>query len=386
MCIINNRTMPYIVYHQSLNSSLTTTSADSEEYSGTILWFVINILLILVTVLGNLLTISAILSTRKLNSIIANQFIFSLAVSDLLVGLTIPYHMAFYVVPDFGSGKINCLLRFVLISFACSSSIMNLLMIAADRYVAIVYPLHYNRLITRKTSIFSSVFVWGLSFAVSAIPLSWNEWEPGKQCEIFEVIPNSYMNMVLFPMFLLIWLMMLLLYSRICREAAGQAKRMRVATTMQNISGLRDSKSFQVMLTILGCFTVCWLPYFIIALYNRFHANLKSGYSYEVAFNLAVANSSMNPIIYAWKNHNFRQSFLHLIRCRSPNQQACAQFVTNHVPSKKSSISNGVGNAACDVDDGESDSGKRADLEMGVADCCNGGSNVTNGGGRIDRE
>lgn len=89
------------------------------------------------------------------------------------------------------------------------------------------------------------------------------------------------------------------------------------------------------MLTILGCFTVCWLPYFVIAIYNRHCKRAKSGLYYEIVFNLAVANSGMNPIIYAWKNQNFRTAFLRLARCRSPNAHA---YVTNHVPSARNSM------------------------------------------------
>lgn len=216
------------------------TSTIYEEYSGTIIWFVVNVLLISVTVSGNLLTITAILVTRKLRTILANQFVFSLAVSDLLVGLTIPYHMAFYVIQDFGLGKVNCLLRFVLISFACSSSISNLLVIATDRYAAIVYPLHYIRLITRKTAVTLTLFAWSLSFTVAAVPAVWNDWTPEVNCEVFQILPNNYVNFVICPMFALIWLMMLLLYWRICCEANGQAKR------MKNDAALKDSKSFQV--------------------------------------------------------------------------------------------------------------------------------------------
>ncbi|XP_030753723.1 5-hydroxytryptamine receptor 1A [Sitophilus oryzae] len=311
-----------------------------EPYCGSTAWFVINIITTTITLSGNLLTIGAILFSKRLSSVIANQFVFSLAVSDLLVGCSVPYHMAFYVVEHFGANKLNCLLRFVLISFACSSSICNLLFIAADRYVAIVYPLHYVRLITRKSSLVMIILGWCMSFSVAVVPLMWNDWHQAPVCELIEVIPQNYMNFVVYPMFILIWVMMLLLYSRICREATGHAKRMRSAGSCQNVAILKDSKSIQVMLMILGCFTICWLPYFVIALYARYHKEAKSALLYEIAFNLAVANSGMNPLIYAWKNHNFRAAFFTLLRCRSLNAYGSAQYVTNHVPSKKNSISN----------------------------------------------
>lgn len=35
-----------------------------------------------------------------------------------------------------------------------------------------------------------------------------------------------------------------------------------------------------------------------------------------------MANSGMNPIIYAWKNRNFRRAFGHLLRCKAPDSHA----------------------------------------------------------------
>lgn len=74
---------------------------------------------------------------------------------------------------------------------------------------------------------------------------------------------------------------------------------------------------------ILGCFTVCWLPYFIVACSQifKFYEN-GSPTIYKGAFSLAMANSGMNPIIYAWKNRNFRRAFSHLLRCKAPDSHA----------------------------------------------------------------
>lgn len=98
-----------------------------------------------------------------------------------------------------------------------------------------------------------------------------------------------------------------------------------------------------MVLLIMGCFSVCWLPYFGVLTYNRIVGSFKSQLLYESAFILAMANSAMNPIIYAWKNTNFRKAFSCLVRCRNPN--VCSHdnsFITNHVPSKKNSAVNGI--------------------------------------------
>lgn len=74
---------------------------------------------------------------------------------------------------------------------------------------------------------------------------------------------------------------------------------------------------------ILGCFTICWFPYFVVACSQIFHfAANSSPIYYKAAFSLAMANSGMNPVIYAWKNRTFRRAFIHLLRCRTPDSHA----------------------------------------------------------------
>lgn len=48
---------------------------------------------------------------------------------------------------------------------------------------------------------------------------------------------------------------------------------------------------------------------------------------------MAMMNSSINPLIYAWKNSNFRKAFWCMIRCKSPNKNSpTEEYVTNHLP------------------------------------------------------
>lgn len=110
-----------------------------------LIWSVIDGFLLIVILCGNTLTILAVLYSRRLRSIISNLFVLSLAISDLFVGLTLPYHLTFYIGIGLGEIKFYCLLRFFLIIFAWCLSIWNLMAIAIDRYIAICYPLHYGR-------------------------------------------------------------------------------------------------------------------------------------------------------------------------------------------------------------------------------------------------
>jgi len=130
-----------------LNSNVTSTDNVLNSY---ILWSILDCALLVIILCGNTLTIVAILRSKRLYNVMSNQFVLSLATSDLFIGLTLPYHTAFYLSDAIGKDKETCILRFVLLALGCSASLCNLIMIAIDRYIAIVYPLHYCRLVTHR--------------------------------------------------------------------------------------------------------------------------------------------------------------------------------------------------------------------------------------------
>lgn len=96
-------------------------------------WSIVDGALMLLIVSGNTLTILAVTLSRRLSSLVSNQFVLNLAVSDLMVGLTLPYHLAFYLDEEVGKIKWLCLMRFILIILACLASIYNIIAIAVDR-------------------------------------------------------------------------------------------------------------------------------------------------------------------------------------------------------------------------------------------------------------
>ncbi|XP_029174088.1 histamine H2 receptor isoform X2 [Nylanderia fulva] len=288
-------------------------------------WIFVDSLLFLVIVSGNILTILAIAWSRKLRHVISNYFILNLAVSDLLVGITLPYHLAFYVNCKLHQDKTICLSRIVIISMACGESICNLIAIAIDRYIAIVHPLSYNAYATKKRVMLFIAISWACVVGVTSMPICWNCFNTSlKQCELDTILPREYTMYILLPSFCLSWIAMFLLYWKIWREAHMHTRRMNLSV-IPHVAEKTDRKSIQVVLLILGCFSICWLPYWVVVCIKFYEETVQTDV-YNITFALALANSGMNPFIYAWKSTNFRKAFQKILRFKSPNENLNASF------------------------------------------------------------
>ena len=59
---------------------------------------------------------------------------------------------------------------------------------------------------------------------------------------------------------------------------------------------------------------------------------------YKAAFSLAMSNSAMNPLIYAWKNTGFRRAFSQLLKCKSPDTMEKSPSMRSNLHRRNSSI------------------------------------------------
>lgn len=86
----------------TLNATLLTTEAVALQIDWTTICFsVIFVILLTTTVIGNMLVILSLLTTKRLRSA-TNYFVFNLAVTDLLVGLFVmPPAVIYFVEGEF---------------------------------------------------------------------------------------------------------------------------------------------------------------------------------------------------------------------------------------------------------------------------------------------
>ncbi|XP_063221329.1 tyramine receptor 1 [Bacillus rossius redtenbacheri] len=135
------------------------------------------VLIILLTVVGNVLVILSVFTYRPLR-IVQNFFIVSLAVADLTVAiLVMPLNVAYSIVGRWVFGIHVCKMWLTCDVLCCTASILNLCAIALDRYWAITDPINYAQKRTLKRVLLMILGVWLLSGVISSPPLAgWNDW------------------------------------------------------------------------------------------------------------------------------------------------------------------------------------------------------------------
>lgn len=306
--------------------------------------------LILLTISGNVLVCLAVCASRRLRCL-TNCFIVSLAITDLLLGLLVlPFSALSLLSDEWLLGPDFCNLYICMDVMLCTASILNLLAISVDRYLAVTMPLRYASVVLPWRVAMVMACVWTVSIAVSFLPIQmgWNTpdgkvqnhrpEDSDKECK-FElnrpyVLIDSLFTFYL-PLVAMCWT-----YLRILRIARAQAKRIISArpactttsytcrnnpptstTVVSSVTAvaLREHKATVTLAAVIGAFVVCWLPYFIMFTVMGVREQLEQGTLYSVVLWLGYANSALNPVLYAALNRDFRSAYARLLKCRCPS-------------------------------------------------------------------
>ena len=123
----------------------------------------------LLFVLVNGLVVFLIYKRKTLRSL-SNMFLTLLAFSDLFSGLA-GFPLLFF---SLKSNLLNiCVSSTIFFRFTAISSVCHVLLIACDRYIAIVHLLKHPTLLTKWRAVGATVFVWLFSSGISVIQFSW---------------------------------------------------------------------------------------------------------------------------------------------------------------------------------------------------------------------
>lgn len=182
--------------------------------------------IILVTIVGNVLVVVAVFTSRALRAP-QNLFLVSLAAADILVAtLVIPFSLANEVMGYWYFGSTWCAFYLALDVLFCTSSIVHLCAISLDRYWSVTKAVSYNLKRTPRRIKIMITVVWVISAVISFPPLlmtKHDELECLLNNETWYILSSCMVS------FFAPGLIMILVYCRIYRVAKQRASTVFVA-------------------------------------------------------------------------------------------------------------------------------------------------------------
>ena len=231
-----------------------------------------------VTIIGNILVI--VVSVGKLGiHHNMNRFAISLAVADLLVGvLVMPISLIYMIsghrdVRDKGSSLMCSIARGLDLSLT-STSFIHLLFMTLDRYICLLFPLKYWRIMNKRLVIILIICSWmiPIAFAVGAMETSYDidvfrsdVCKPRCAFRLESIVSiTGSVVFFYFPSFFTIFC-----HISIYRKIKSRRRHLQSFTSNVNYTHALERQhhtEYNVVKTIaalLGCYFVCWLPFFV---------------------------------------------------------------------------------------------------------------------------
>ena len=282
-------------------------------------------LIFVVSLLGNSFIAIIVYKTQGLRKPI-NFFVVNMAMSDLLSSIFLFAREITYLYTDPWlnvSGPLGdafCKLVSVSTSVSSGVSIQSLLLIAVDRFGAVVFPLR-SPLISSKMCPFFILGTWIVAISVLVASPSFSAWKPTEyQVRLFcssrwneafgESSSSSNFLLAICVVFLFIPIVMLtILYSIIVIKLKSQKRPGEQSTNAEQQRAKRNRNVLKMAIAIVLGFVLCWIPYSICVLLSYFaRDSLPCGFYifWYITRLMPISNNAINPCICFIFSPNYR--------------------------------------------------------------------------------
>ena len=344
--VVQSHLTAYVQFHRyvanlTMNSTVNGSSESSSCFAllySTASKIGVNVtycLIFIVSLVANSLIVTIVYKTLNLKKPI-NYFIANMAFSDILsaifwmpLNLSLVHTNSLLIGGQLGQAL--CKLVFFFGNVSLFVSIQNLILIAVDRFGAVVFPLR-SPPIRSKLSPFFILATWIVAVAISSLSLIAGdivESPGGTSCvmkweKVFGESLSSA-SIVLAHDILHIYIPVLLLaivYSIIITKLKTQAHPGEQSANTQQQRKRRNRNVLQISIAIVTVFVFCWLPFsinvLIIAYKDRStHLSCSFWLYFTVTADMSNAYYAINPIICFIFSSNYRQALKRLIKCSS---------------------------------------------------------------------
>ncbi|KAK7807117.1 hypothetical protein U0070_007417 [Myodes glareolus] len=296
-----------------------------------------------------------------------NIYIFNLALADALATSTLPFQSAKYLMETWPFGELLCKAVLSIDYYNMFTSIFTLTMMSVDRYIAVCHPVKALDFRTPAKAKLINICIWvlasgvGVPIMVMAVTRPRGECERKRQqrsdhlltsvdlgkweglqsngrsglangvesqpmgngavvCMLQFPSPSWYWDTVTKICVFLFAFVVPILIITVCYGL--MLLRLR---SVRLLSGSKEKdrslrRITRMVLVVVGAFVVCWAPIHIfVIVWTLVDINRRDPLvvaALHLCIALGYANSSLNPVLYAFLDENFKRCFRQL--CRGP--------------------------------------------------------------------
>uniref|UniRef100_A0A3P9CFW0 Opioid receptor kappa 1 n=1 Tax=Maylandia zebra TaxID=106582 RepID=A0A3P9CFW0_9CICH len=266
-----------------------------------------------VGLLGNCLVMYVIIRYTKMKTA-TNIYIFNLALADALVTTTMPFQSTDYLLNTWPFGEVVCKVFISIDYYNMFTSIFTLTMMSVDRYVAVCHPVKALDFRTPLKAKMINVCIWILSSAagIPAFVLGGTQTNNITECALQFPDPYAKWDTLMKILVFVFAFVVPVLIITVCYSL--MVLRLK---SVRMLSGSREKdrnlrRITRLVVVVVAVFVVCWTPIHIFILVKALvtvpeTTAIMAAYFFCVA--LGYTNSSLNPVLYAFLDENFKRCF-----------------------------------------------------------------------------
>ena len=256
-----------------------------------------------------------------------NTLVANLCIADFLGGCQQFFMIVTVLNTNRSSWSKLCLAGEIVNMVSTGGNMWSLFAISIDSCLFICKPLHYHSWVTIERILKLLVFNWiYIISSVCATLLKFNRLVTGMPCRTVIILDPLIYNSLYFPQFICLITGFVLCYSVIATVAWKQKKKDRrqiaptevsnpnAASVPDSTASAADWKIVKMMALIPGVYFLSMCPAAVFGFMNNRLARESLVHVDRAATILWWTQSWANPLIYAWKNEDFRRAIKAVLR------------------------------------------------------------------------
>lgn len=244
-----------------------------------------------------------------------NRFVVSLATADFCTGISVGSQLLYFLSPSLNANKTACFVRYQIIACMTLTSQLTVALTTFDRYIAICHPHNYNKMMTNLSVNILVTVPWVYAIILSSLSyLGLKPWTSDSVFCIYHLLFENGVFLTAALTMVVFSVASFVMYMCILRVAWRYYQRIRPSNVappnlqVRKKSTERDVRGAKVMGIVTLAFTVCWAPF--TAYQFRYGVgfvdlNMEDMTASNWLVFLGMANSLVNPFIYAWQRKDF---------------------------------------------------------------------------------